>query len=110
MSDGLCVRRALDRTPSRLSQIIDSALGQPSLDQVMRQKLGLGFGGLREEFLEGLGDVAMKLPLFVANQGAVSGIPDQRVLENIDRIRRFAPDKYQLYSRQLGESGMQTGA
>ena len=49
----------------------------------MRQEFRLGFDGLGRHFLEGIGDAAMKPLLFIANQGAVGCIPDQRVLEYV---------------------------
>jgi hypothetical protein len=94
----------LDRALSGLSQIVDGPLGQPTLDEMVRQELGLGFDSLREAFLESLSDTAMKLLLPVANQGAVCCVSNERVLEDIGRIRRLAPNVYQLESRKLGES------
>ena len=68
---------------------------------MVRKQRRLGCDKVREPAFQGASDAAMKLLPAAAQQGAVSGILHQRVLEGVLRVGRSAAAVDQLGADQL---------
>src|SRR5262245_61021324 len=110
MSNGLCIRRTLDGAASSLSPILNGSLGQPRLPEMMRHQLGLRFDCLGEPLHEGIGNATVKLLALAPHHSGVGRILNQRMLEDIRRIRWFAADEDQLASGKLRKRSLERGA
>src|SRR6516162_9812832 len=73
----------------------------------MREDLRPGFDEVRKALFQFLGDPAMQSLARDAQQGAVGGVLDQRVLEYVDRFRWCPSLRDQLGGDKLGERGLQ---
>src|SRR5262245_35436025 len=107
VSDGFGICRPLDGALSGYAKVLDRLLGEPRLLEVVRQQLWLCFNGLGELLFESVGDPAVKLLAFVPRQARIGGILYQRVLENVGRIRRFAPRENQVGNPELCKSSLE---
>src|SRR5271156_6169223 len=65
-------------------------LNQPSLGAMARQQLRLVLGDLRKLPLQGFGDGGVNRAPALAQQCAIGGVLDQRMFEQIARMRRRA--------------------
>src|SRR5690348_9488429 len=70
---------------------LDGLIGQASLCEMMRQELRLGTSDIGELLLKNPADPRVQLLALAAQQSAVGGVPHQRMLEGIDRIRWRTP-------------------
>src|SRR5262245_49513184 len=109
MPDGFRVGGALNGSLSRLLQIIDGRFDKTGVQQVMGHQLGLTLDGLRELFLENIGDSLVQLLALASQQAFVGGILYQCVFKGVRRIRLLAALKDELSIRELGESCLEKG-
>src|SRR5262249_44714325 len=110
MSNGLCIRRTLDGAAGSLLPIFNGSLGKPGLPKMMRHQLGLRFDRLREPCHEGIGNATVKLLTLASHHGGVGRILNQRMLEDVARLRWFAAGEDQLASRKLRKRSLKLGA
>ena len=80
-----------------------SALLQPSFLVVTGEQLRRSCPNVGKPLREDLGDARVKLLPLAPQQGAISGVLHQRMLERINRRRRGSSRKHQLCSRELSE-------
>lgn len=90
MRDGFAVCRTLGRPLAGAQPPGHRLLEQPGFGQVPGEKLRLGRNGLREIGFEHGGDMGVKLLAAAAQEAAIGGVADQRVFEQIARMRRAA--------------------
>src|SRR5262245_42068719 len=110
MSNGLCIRRTLDGSACSLSPILNGSLGKPRLPEMMRHQLGLRFHCLGEPRHEGIGNATVKLLTLVPHHSGVGCILNQRMLEDVGRIRWFATGEDQLASGKLRKRSLERRA
>jgi hypothetical protein len=88
------------RLPPGPLPVVDRPLGEPRLEAVPGEQLGLRVRRPGEALLQHPGDARVQpLPLRL-EQALVGGITHQRVLERVARRRRLAPREHQLGRRQ----------
>src|SRR5262249_33608229 len=75
----------------------------------MGNQLGLRFDGLGEPLDDGIGNAAVKLLALAPYHSGIGRILNQRVLENVDRIRWLATDEDQLARGKVRKSRVQRG-
>ncbi len=68
---------------------------QPGGEIVLRQQFRLPFGGVWMARADRLGDAGMQRPPPFAQQHGIGRVPDQRVLEHIDRVGRPVSHEHQ---------------
>jgi hypothetical protein len=73
-----------------VSILIRGPLGVAGGGQMMGRNLGLALDEIGELLLQPCRDAGVHLLALCAQQGAVGGVLDQRVLEEIRRLRRDA--------------------
>src|SRR5262245_29161944 len=109
MPDGFRVGGALNGSLSGLLQVIDGRLDKTGVQQVMSHQLGLTLDGLRELFLENIGDSLVQLLALASQKAFVGRILYQCVLKSVRRLRPLAALEDKLSSRELGESCLEKG-
>src|SRR5262245_17718828 len=77
---------------------------------MMRHQLGLRFDRLGEPRNEGIGNPTVKLLALAAHHSGVGRILNQRMLEDVGRLRWFAAGEDQLTSSKLRKRSLQRGA
>ena len=82
-------------TLPRAPPVVDRAIGQTSLCEVMSQDLGFGIDGFGEFCFENATDSCVQLLSLAAQQRAVRGVPDKRMLESVVRVWRYTATKGQ---------------
>jgi len=85
----------------------DGLLGLPSFRVVVGEKLGLLLRDLRRDLLQDGGALGVELLAPGAQQGAVGGFLDQRVLEHVGGVVRRAALVDQLGAEQVAQCGVQ---
>ena len=91
MLHGLQGGRALEGLLPGVLPIGDGRVGQPRLRIVMRHQCWLRRDDLRELGLQHLRNALMVVLAGAPQQGLIRGILDQRVLEEVCRLRRQPP-------------------
>src|SRR5262245_10920649 len=77
---------------------------------MMRHQLGLRFDCLGEFLHEGIGNAPVKLLALAAHHSGVARILNQRMLEDVGRIRWFAAGDDQVASGKLRKRSLERGA
>ncbi len=79
-----------------LAPIRDRFFNKPSFRIMLREELGLGVHQLGGMSFERNGDLSVQLLTKAAHQAAMRRVPDQRMLEAVDRVGRRAALEDQL--------------
>src|SRR6516162_3971470 len=101
--DSLRSRRACPGLPPGGEPIVDRLLNQTGFSAVMGEQRGLSSSNLRKPVFEGGGDACMKVLTTAAQQSAVGGILNQRVLKPVFSVRWCAAPVNQLCIHQLSD-------
>src|SRR6516165_10369163 len=110
MHNGFRIGRAFDRATSSFLQMLDGCLGDPRLYEVMSEQLGLRFNRLGEPRHESIGNPIVELLALASDHRGIGCILNQRMLEDVSRIRRFTADRDQIASDCVVERAPQRGA
>ena len=100
--DRLGHRRARERLLPGLLPVVDRPLGEPRLGAVPGEQLGLRVHRLGEALLQRPDDAGMQLLPLRLEQALVGGVPHQRVLEGVARLRRLAAARTPARPRRAG--------
>src|SRR5262249_61115810 len=76
----------------------------------MGHELGLCFDRLRKSLRQRISNPTVELLAFAPHHSGIGRILNQRMLEDVSRIRRFAASEDQLASGKGPESSLQRGA
>src|SRR5690349_21533460 len=76
---------------------------------MMRQQLWLAFDGISEVLLQSRSDAGVQFLSPAAQQGAVSGVLDQGVLEQVGSVRRNTTAKQKASFGQARQRSLQFG-
>jgi len=96
MGGRLLERRAAERLVAGLTPPFDRRLVEPGLGQMMGDEFRLGRRDRGELAAQGIGDLSVQDLPPAPEQGFVSRVLDQRVLEGVARIGRHARAEQQL--------------
>src|SRR5215813_11800152 len=96
-----------DRALPSFSQILNSLLGETRLREVIRHQLGLGFDRLGKSSHQGVNNSTVKLLALAPHHSGIGCILNQRMLEEVDRIRWFPASEDQLGGGNVRERGLQ---
>src|SRR5262245_65896280 len=99
-----------DRALPSFSQILNGLLGESRLREVIRHQLGLRFDRLGKSFQQGISYPTVKLLALAPHHSGIGCILNQRMLEEVDRIRWFPASENQLGGSNVRERGLQRGA
>ena len=104
MVDRFRIGETLDGEPARPQPVLRRQLALPGLRRVVGDELGLGRGDLGKALGQDAGHPVVETAAPAAQQGAVSGLLDERVLEDVGGFRRQAALQQEL---RLGEAQLE---
>jgi hypothetical protein len=105
MSDCFEIGRALGGPLAGFQPIVDGTFDLASFSKVIGQQFWLRCGGLCEALLQDVRDAAVDLLALRPQEGLVSRVADQGVLEGVARLGRRATPEHQLGRAQPVEGG-----
>src|ERR671910_3638844 len=96
MPSGFGIGRSLERLPPSIDGVLDRLARETGLGAVASYEFGLGLDHLRELFAQHARNATVQLPAPAPQQGLVSNVTHERVLEAVSRLRQRALTKDQL--------------
>ncbi len=99
-----------DRALPSFSQILGGLLRKSRLREVIGHQLGLHFDRLGKSLHQGVSNPTVKLLALAPHHSGIGRILNQRMFEEVGRIRWFAAGEDQLAGGNVRERGLQRGS